>query len=136
MKSSPYTFLAQRSEVIEIEGQKIWTRATAVLDSNGKFVDRFHLMCAAIADDIPNLQGGDCVMDWVGKVESGKLDAADVDGNAWVINVKRDKIWFEGLYGQGEGGEVSLSQFKLALKTYMQFLSDPEHKPIEIAFPV
>lgn len=74
-------------------------------------------------------------MGWVGKVDRGELNLADVDGNAWVINITREKVWFEGLYGQGEGGEVSLLQFKLAVQTYLQFLNDPEHKPVEVEFP-
>lgn len=74
-------------------------------------------------------------MGWVRKVEMGELNLADVDGNAWVINITREKVWFEGLYGQGEGGEVSLLQFKLAVQTYLQFLNDPEHKTVEVEFP-
>jgi hypothetical protein len=96
---------------------------------------RFQMMCYAVMADIQSPHGVACVMDWVRKVESGELELADVDGNAWVINITRDKVWFEGLYGQGEGGEVSLAQFKLAVQTYLQFLSDPEHKPIEVEFP-
>ncbi|WP_322469395.1 S-layer family protein [Hydrogenophaga sp. SNF1] len=46
-----------------------------------------------------------------------------------------DKVWFEGLYSQGEGGEVSFAQYKLAVQTYVRFLADPEHKPIEVEFP-
>ena len=68
-------------------------------------------------------------------MESGEIDFADVDGNAWVMNISRDKVWFEGLYSQGEGGEVSFAQYKLAVETYVRFLADPEHKPIEIDFP-
>lgn len=97
---------------------------------------RFQMMCDAIMGDIQSPRGVACVMDWVRKVESGELDLADVDGNAWVINITRDKVWFDGLYSQGEGGEVTLSQFKLAVQTYLRFLSDPERKPIEVEFPV
>jgi hypothetical protein len=135
MKSSHYILRVQRSVVVEIEGQKTYTRALAVLGANGEFVEDFHLMCAAIEGDIPNPSGAVCVISWMRKVELGELDLADVDGNAWVMNITRDKVWFEGLYSQGEGGEVTLAQFKLAVQAYLQFLEDPEHKPIEIDFP-
>lgn len=131
-----YIFRLQISKIIEVSDVKTYTRSAAVLNSQGEFVDRFHLMCAAIGDDIQSPAGVACVMDWIRKVESGELDLADVDGNAWVINITRDKVWFEGLYSQGEGGEVTLSQFKLAVQTYLRFLSDPERKPIEVEFPV
>jgi hypothetical protein len=96
---------------------------------------QFRMMCDAIMSDTQNAAGAACVMCWIQKVESGELDLADVDGNAWVMNITRDKVWFEGLYSQGEGGEVTLAQFKLAVQTYLQFLEDPEGKPIEIDFP-
>jgi len=121
MMLSPCIFRAQPSAIVEINGQKSYTRAVAVLDRREMFVERFHLMCAAIGDDIQTSRGVACVMAWVLKVEAGEIDLADVDGNAWVINITRDKVWFEGLYGQGEGGEVSLTQFKLAVETYLQF---------------
>ncbi|SFU99475.1 hypothetical protein SAMN05216350_11147 [Polaromonas sp. YR568] len=35
MKSSKYSLRIQRSVVVEIEGQKTYTRALAVLDANG-----------------------------------------------------------------------------------------------------
>lgn len=96
----------------------------------------FQMMCDAVMGDIQSPAGVACVMEWIRKVEMGELDLADVDGNAWVINITREKVWFEGLYSQGEGGEVSLSQFKLAVQTYLQFLNDPEHKTVEVEFPV
>ena len=51
------------------------------------------------------------------------------------MNITRDKVWFEGLYSQGEGGEVTIAQYKLAVETYVRFLADPERKPIEVDFP-
>ena len=107
-----------------------------VFDRNGRVLPEFKLMCDAIYCDIQNPEGsGACVLAWIQKVERGELDLADVDGNAWVMNVTREKVWFEGLYSQGEGGDVSLAQFKLAVQTYVRFLADPEHKPIEVEFP-
>lgn len=93
-------------------------------------------MCSAIMSDIQSAEGsGACVQGWIRKVEAGEIDAADVDGNAWVMNISREEVWFEGLYSQGEGGEVSFAQYKLAVDTYVRFLADPEHKPIEVPFP-
>ncbi|RZL68580.1 MAG: hypothetical protein EOP77_00775 [Variovorax sp.] len=106
-----------------------------VLTLKAEPVDHFELMCEAIDQDIQSPAGVACVMDWIHRVEGGELDLAEVDGNAWVINITRDKVWFEGLYSQGEGGAVSTAQFKLAVQTYLRFLDDPEHKIVEVPFP-
>lgn len=71
----------------------------------------------------------------IDRIESGKVDLIEADGNAWVAHITRDKVWFEGLYDQGEGGEVSFEQYKLAVQTYVRFLRDPEHKPAEVELP-
>lgn len=107
-----------------------------VYDGLGNLLPAFELMCGAIYSDIQSAKGsGACVLEWIRKVESGEIDFAYVDGNAWVMNISSDKVWFEGLYNQGEGGDVSLAQYKLAVQTYVRFLADPEHKSIEVEFP-
>ncbi len=68
-------------------------------------------------------------------IEEGEKTLIESDGNAWVTHITKDKVWFEGLYNQGEGGPVSFSQYKLAVETYVRFLSDPQGKTIEIPFP-
>lgn len=126
----------QSSRIVQLDGRKMLTPRIEVVCANGLPSNRFRLMCAAIDCDIQSAGGsGACVLEWIRKVESGEIDFADVDGNAWVMNISRDKVWFEGLYSQGEGGEVSFAQYKLAVETYVRFLADPEHKPIEIDFP-
>lgn len=93
-------------------------------------------MCEAISGDVQTAEGsGACLLEWIRRVQSGELDMADVDGNAWVMYITRDKVWFEGLYDQGEGGAVTFDQFKLAVETYIRFLADPEGKTIEVPFP-
>lgn len=93
-------------------------------------------MCSAIMSDIQSAEGsGACVLEWIRQIEAGEIDAADVDGNAWVMNISREEVWFEGLCSQGEGGEVSFAQYKLAVDTYVRFLADPVHKRIEVPFP-
>lgn len=120
----------------ELGGRKGLSRQIDVLDDKGLIVEDFVLMCSAIDGDIQSAEGsGACVLDWIRKVETREIDFADVDGNAWVMNITRDKVWFEGLYSQGEGGEVSFAQYKLAVQTYVRFLADPEGKTIEVAFP-
>jgi hypothetical protein len=96
-------------------------------------VPKYHMMCEAIMSDV--LSGDDGWFDWIAQIESGQEDLIEADGNAWVAYITRDKVWFEGLYNQGEGGEVSLAQYKLAVQTYARFLADPESKPIEVEFP-
>jgi hypothetical protein len=81
-------------------------------------------MCSAIMSDIQSAEGsGASVQGWIRKIEAGEIDSADVDGNAWVMNISRDVVWFEGLYSQGEGGGASFEQYKLAVDTYGRFLS-------------
>ncbi|MEW6099368.1 MAG: hypothetical protein AB1666_09310, partial [Pseudomonadota bacterium] len=110
--------------------------ALHVYDSSGDIAPQFEMMCEAIYCDIQSAEGsGACNLEWIRKVESGELDLADVDGNAWVAYITRDKVWFEGLYSQGEGGQVSFEQYKLAVQTYVRFLADPQRRPIEVEFP-
>lgn len=96
----------------------------------------FQLMCDAIMSDIQSAEGsGADFLEGIRRIESGEVDLIEADGNAWVAHITRDKVWFEGLYGQGKGGEVSFAQYKLAVQTYVRFLADPEGKAIEVAFP-
>ena len=126
----------QRLELLDFDGQKMYSREVAVLDQESKFVERFHLMCAAISDDIQNPDGsGATALEEIRRIESGETDRIESDGNAWVAYITPDKVWFEGLYSQGEGGEVTFAQYKLAVQTYVRFLFDPERKPIEVEFP-
>ncbi|RZL68579.1 MAG: hypothetical protein EOP77_00770 [Variovorax sp.] len=115
-------------EVTELEAVTVAPRWQACLP-------QFRMMCDAIMSDIQSRAGAACVMDWLQKVESGQLDLADVDGNAWIINITREKVWFEGLYSQGVRGEVSNTQFKLAVQSYLLFLDDPEYKTVKVRFP-
>lgn len=68
-------------------------------------------------------------------VEAGELVETSTVGTGWIAHLTRKKVWFEGLCDQGEGGEVSFAQYKLAVETYVRFLADPEHKTIEVPFP-
>lgn len=96
----------------------------------------FQMMCDAIMGDIHNPAGsGAATLAAISDVEAGRSAAEELGGNAWYTHITFEKVWFEGQHDQGEGGEVTLSQFKLAVQTYLRFLSDPERKPIEIEFP-
>jgi hypothetical protein len=93
-------------------------------------------MCDAIMSDIQTAEGsGATALQEIHRIESGEADLIEADGNAWVAHITRDKVWFEGLYSQGEGGEVGLAQYKLAVQTYVRFLVDPERRTIEVPFP-
>ena len=93
-------------------------------------------MCEAINSDIESAEGsGADFLEGIRRIEAGEVDKIEADGNAWVAHITRQKVWFEGLYSQGVGGEVSFEQYKLAVQTYVQFLADPERKPIEVPFP-
>jgi len=106
-----------------------------------KLAERCHpsyqMMCDAIMGDIQTAAGsGASALEEIRRIECGEADLIEADGNAWVAHITRDKVWFEGLYNQGEGGEVSFAQYKLAVQTYVRFLADPEGRPIEVEFPV
>ncbi len=97
---------------------------------------QFYFMCEAIQCDIQNPEGsGATAKEEIRRIETGEVEKIEADGNAWVTHITREKVWFEGLYEQGAGGEVSFAQYKLAVQTYVQFLSDPEFKPVEVPFP-
>jgi hypothetical protein len=108
-----------------------------VFDEEGQIQSKFELMCASIYEDIQNPDGsGATVLDNIRRVELSNTDLIEAGGNAWYTHIERDRVWFEGQYSQGEGGEVSLRQYKLAVQTYLRFLADPEHAPIEVEFPL
>jgi hypothetical protein len=131
-----YKLRVQKPTLVEIKGQKSWSAAVDVLDENSVTIPRFDFMCSAIDCDIQHPEGsGAGTLKAIQDVESGRLPEEELGGNAWTTLITPSKVWFEGHYSQGEGGEVSLAQYKLAVQTYVQFLFDPERKPIEVPFP-
>lgn len=107
------------------------SRLIEVVDSSGQCVEKFELMCAAIDSDVRT----SATTDWIAKVEAGELDSMEVDGNGWVIHISLNEVSFRGLYEQGEGGDVSIEQFKFAVETFLQFLSDSSLAPIRVNLP-
>jgi hypothetical protein len=106
----------------------------------GYLLDRCHadfrMMCDAIMSDIQTAEGsGATALEEIRRIEAGEVDLIEADGNAWVAHITRGKVWFEGLYSQGEGGAVSFAQYKLAVETYVRFLADPQRQPIEVIWP-
>lgn len=53
--------------------------------------------------------------------------------NAWYTHTAQGRVWFEGQDSQGEGGEITLAQFKRAIERYVRYLADPASKPIAVA---
>jgi hypothetical protein len=126
----------QRSKVFGGRDEMRRVRSININDSAGKFVDKFFLMAAAIDDDIESAEGsGAKTLEGIRSVEAGDVDKVEADGNAWVAHITREKVWFESLYNQGAGGEVTFAQYKLAVQTYVRFLADPEHQAIEVPYP-
>ncbi|WP_147326283.1 hypothetical protein [Hydrogenophaga borbori] len=120
----------------DLGGRRGLSRKIYVADVDGTNAASFELMCAAIGEDVQSAEGsGATALEEIRQIESGESAYIESDGNAWVTYITPDKVWFEGLYSQGEGGEVSFAQYKLAVQTYVRFLADPEHKPIEVEFP-
>jgi hypothetical protein len=131
-----YILRVQKSEIVVHGGEEMMSAAVDVLNDKNLSIHRFDYMCSAIDCDIQSAEGsGATTLRHISQVESGEAQKIEADGNAWVAHITKERVWFEGLYGQGEGGEVSLAQYKLAVQTYVQFLSDPEQKCIEVTFP-
>ncbi|MCB1915324.1 MAG: hypothetical protein KDG52_06360 [Rhodocyclaceae bacterium] len=109
-----------------------------VYDRNGKLVDSYETMCASLDEDISfgDGDGGGMKIN-VDMIVAGEETLIQTGGNAWIFYLTPEVVWFEGQYGQtdGEAGAVTFGQFNIALQTYIQFLGDPEHKPIEVPFP-
>jgi len=96
---------------------------------------KFRMMCQAICADIQSAEGsGKVELENIRRVESGEVEKIASSGNAWEITITPDHVWFEGLYSQGEGGAVTFAQFKIAVETYVRFLSNPAKNAIEIPF--
>jgi hypothetical protein len=107
-----------------------------VLTNKAVPVERFEMMCENIDNDIgPFVDNGEICLELIRKVEAGESDYIAADGNAWVAHITRDRVWFEDIKSLESGGEVSLAQYKLAVQTYVSFLTDPERKPVEVIFP-
>jgi hypothetical protein len=134
----PYTLRIRPQQKIFVDGKHhSWDSTIDVLDASGSRIEKFFLMAAAMDDDIQNPEGsGATALEEIRRIEAGEVDTISSDGNGWVAHITRDKVWFESLYSQGEGGEVTFAQYKLAVQTYVRFLADPEQKPIEVPFPV
>jgi hypothetical protein len=131
-----YKLRVSRRKLVDAGGQLVWKPPICIVDENGESTQRFFLMCDAIESDVQEEAGPhNSLLKMISSVEAGEVEKIEADGNAWVAHITRQKVWFEGLYSQGEGGEVSLAQYKLAVETYLRFMGDPDFKPIEVDFP-
>jgi hypothetical protein len=123
-------------ERFDLGNRRGLSRMIDVVDDLGKDLDHYLFMCWSIDNDIQTVQGsGADALECIRRIEVCELPKIELGGNGWITHIAHGKVWFEGVYSQGEGGEVSLAQYKFAVQTYLQFLSDPESKPIEVAFP-
>lgn len=99
-------------------------------------IPRYRMMCDSIMADIQSLDGaGKAVLANIEKIETREASELWFSGNAWEVQMCPEIVTFEGLYGQGSGGGVTLEQYKIAVQTYVKFLGDSEHGVIEIPFP-
>ncbi len=97
-------------------------------------IPQYEFMCAAV-DDAIHAKYLAAELDDILQIELGRVDEIEEETEGWLFWMNRNGVRFEGKFNQGEGGQVSLAQFKLAVETYLRFLQDPERKPIEVAFP-
>lgn len=97
----------------------------------------YSMMCGAI-DEFIDLEYGESVLSQIETVQRRESDLEEAEGHAFICWITPNGVVFEFQYGENgpeKGGEVTLAQFKLAVQTYLQFLRDPERKPIEVPFP-
>jgi hypothetical protein len=138
--------LIMRASMIELtsmhEPKKTWTsRWLEVVDVKADVADvgsvsHYGLVCDSLMSDMQSAEGsGRSMLRGIAEIESGVSTYIEADGNAWIAFITPHEVWFEGLYDQGSGGAVSFRQYKLAVETWIQFLSDPERKPIVVPFP-
>lgn len=114
---------------------KWYGRMMRVLNSS-QDDERFYYMCSTL--DLLNINVLKRVLLEIKQIEAGILDSGSAGSDAWNVLFDKNKADFEFDYapeGEEIGGEVSLAQFKLAVQTYLQFLEDPERKPIKVPFP-
>jgi hypothetical protein len=106
-------------------------------------VSDYEIMCGAISSfPLHILKSG---LEKISQIECYEIQQSSIgiDATAAIFDAHKATFWFEFGFsknyindGRGEeGGEVTLAQFKLAVQTYLQFLRDPERKPIEVPFP-
>jgi hypothetical protein len=107
-----------------------------VEDLMGNVDMRFDYMCETIyACGVHTLKR---MLSDIEAIQNGDQEMGGGGSDAWGVDFDKNGAVFEFDYapeGEEIGGEVSLAQFKLAVQTYLQFLEDPERKPITIAFP-
>lgn len=106
-------------------------------------VSDYEIMCGAISSfPLHILKSG---LEKISQIECYEIQQSSIgiDATAAIFDASKAKFWFEFGFSENyvddgsgeEGGEVTLAQFKLAIQTYLQFLRDPERKPIEVPFP-
>lgn len=118
------------------QGQVVRPFDIEIFRGNVSANEKYGFMCAAIDSDIESATGsGAKALEELRRIQAGEIAKIESGGNAWVTHITPSKVWFEGLYSQGTGGEVTFAQYKLAVETYVRFLSDPERVPLEVPFP-
>lgn len=124
----------QRSQVLP-DGQSQQLPPLEVVDPTGGSTPSFRLMCVAITDDIQSAEGsGADVLEVIRRIEHGEIAHAELDGNAWVAHITKDKVWFESLYNQASEGEVEFELYKRTVEVYVDFLKNRGHKAISENF--
>lgn len=123
--------------------EKIWIRQRTSVDFNLHVltpkavpVVHYEMMCGAI-DEFIDAEYGESVLEKAFAAETTTKEI-EAEGHAYICWLSKEGVTFEFQYGENgpeKGGKVTLDQFKLAVHTYLQFLRDPERKPIEVPFP-
>ena len=96
----------------------------------------YDAMCSALMSDIQSAEGsGATILAGIRDIESGKTQYIEADGNAHIAFITSHEVWFQNLYIDIDESPVSFRQYKLAVETWVNFLADPERKPIVVPFP-
>lgn len=105
-----------------------------VLTMQAEIIPRFELMCGAIDDSIDTTYLKEILHD-IARIQEREATSIKKETTMWTFLLQIDSVTFEGKFDQRSGGEVSLEQFKLAVETYLKFLSSPERNLIDVVFP-
>ncbi len=98
---------------------------------------QYRMMCATI-DNFIHDRYAEAILKDIEEIEKGDKETWEEETETYMFWMTREGVAFEFRYGANgpeKGGEVTLAQFKLAVRVYLQFLRDPERKPIEVPFP-
>jgi hypothetical protein len=106
----------------------------SVLDEEGRAALDFQLMCSALDDSI-DYNYVQSVIDDAFKARMDSTVRIEEETEGWLYWIDSAGVTFEGLFGQGTGGHVTLNQFLVAAQMFRDYLKDPTKSEISCHMP-